>query len=125
MSGHVSALALQLETSSADCRERSLCSLTPGIKSKYCVDCELSVIVKARRKSTAGRRGDDDYAPVTLPSSAKIRKLLEILEQIDRDSEGTDKTIVFSQFTSFLDIIQKFLDKDGFKYIRCKSTWSS
>lgn len=91
--------------------------LEPGVKSQYCPDCELQVVIKARRKSVA--KDDDDLSP--LSSSAKIRKLLEVLEKIDNDSEGDDKTIVFSQFTKFLDIIEKFLRKAGRKFVRCES----
>lgn len=58
------------------------------------------------------------------PDSAKIRKILELLEQIDaredEDGEPTgEKTIVFSQFTSMLDIIQIFLRAKGIEYVRC------
>ncbi|KAG9022469.1 hypothetical protein FRB95_014735 [Tulasnella sp. JGI-2019a] len=91
--------------------------LEPGVKSKYCPDCELKVLVKARRKSTADFEVEDD-TPAKLPSSTKIRKLLELLKRIDAESESKDKTIVFSQFTGFLDIIQKFLKIEGFKFIR-------
>ncbi|KAG9037362.1 hypothetical protein FS837_001449 [Tulasnella sp. UAMH 9824] len=89
--------------------------LEPGVKSKYCPDCEVQVIVKARRKSLPSG-GDLDVQ--TLPSSAKTRKLVEILEKIEEESEGQDKTIVFSQFTSFLDIVEKFLRKAGIKFVR-------
>lgn len=64
----------------------------------------------------------DDLDLQTLPSSAKTRKLIELLEKIESDSEGEDKTIVFSQFTSFLDIVEKFLRKAGKKFVRCKCT---
>ncbi|KIO30136.1 hypothetical protein M407DRAFT_20805 [Tulasnella calospora MUT 4182] len=89
--------------------------LEPGVKSKYCPDCEVQVVLKARRKSLPS---GDDLEVQTLPSSAKTRKLVEILEKIEEDSEGQDKTIVFSQFTSFLDIVEKFLRKAGLKFVR-------
>ncbi|KAG8961732.1 hypothetical protein FRC00_011446 [Tulasnella sp. 408] len=89
--------------------------LEPGVKSKYCPDCEVQVVVKARRKSLPS---GDDLELQTLPSSAKTRKLVEILEKIEEESEGQDKTIVFSQFTSFLDIVEKFLRKAGIKFVR-------
>ncbi|KAG9000040.1 hypothetical protein FRB90_011885, partial [Tulasnella sp. 427] len=89
--------------------------LEPGVKSKYCSDCEVKIVAKARRKSLPS---DGDLGVQTLPSSAKTRKLVEILQKIESDSEGEDKTIVFSQFTSFLDIVEKFLRKDGVKFVR-------
>lgn len=47
-------------------------------------------------------------------ASAKIRELSKILEAEARQH----KFIVFSQFTSMLDIIEPFLEKDDFNYVR-------
>jgi SNF2 family DNA or RNA helicase len=53
------------------------------------------------------------------PDSAKIRKILELLRKVDeRDDE--EKTIIFSQFTSMLDLIQPFLTADGIRHVRCE-----
>ena len=54
------------------------------------------------------------------PSSAKIRKTLKLLDEIEERGEG-EKTIIFSQFTSMLDIIEPFLKAKGIKYVRCRS----
>ncbi|KZS88385.1 hypothetical protein SISNIDRAFT_418266 [Sistotremastrum niveocremeum HHB9708] len=84
--------------------------------SKYCTDCDLQVVIKARRKSLPGP-GSSSLPP----TSAKIRKMLELLEDIRERSEEEDvpeKTIIFSQFTSYLDLIQPFLKDAGFKYVR-------
>jgi SNF2 family DNA or RNA helicase len=54
------------------------------------------------------------------PSSAKIRKILQLLKEIDERSEGEEKTIIFSQFTSMLDLIEPFLNEKGIKYVRCE-----
>jgi SNF2 family DNA or RNA helicase len=59
------------------------------------------------------------------PDSAKIRKLLELLGEINsrKDGEGEptgEKTIVFSQFTTMLDIIQLFLKDAGISFVRCE-----
>ncbi|KAG9022470.1 hypothetical protein FRB95_014736 [Tulasnella sp. JGI-2019a] len=101
------------ETKCEICRD----VFSPGVKSKHCPDCELNIIVKARHKSTANIEAKDD-TQTKLPSSTKIRKLSELLKEIGAGSEGKDKAIIFSQFTSFLDIIQKFLEMEGFKLIR-------
>jgi SNF2 family DNA or RNA helicase len=53
-----------------------------------------------------------------LGSSAKIRQLLQILEPI---RERGERTIVFSQFTSFLDLLGPFLKSNGISFVRCKS----
>ncbi|TFY77491.1 hypothetical protein EWM64_g6519 [Hericium alpestre] len=49
--------------------------------------------------------------------SAKIRKILELLQAIETRGEG-EKTIVFSQFTSMLDLIEQFLAYEGVKFVR-------
>lgn len=64
------------------------------------------------------------------PDSAKIREILRLLREIDDrrsadedDEEGEDageKTIIFSQFTSMLDLIQPFLREEGIKHVRCE-----
>lgn len=52
-------------------------------------------------------------------SSTKIQKLLDILKET-RDQNPGEKTIVFSQFTSMLDLVEKPLRADGIKFCRCK-----
>jgi SNF2 family DNA or RNA helicase len=65
----------------------------------HCNDC-IELARKVRRKSQALNK--DSNLP---PDSAKIRKLLELLKLRTQRSTGA-KTIVFSQFTSMLDLIQ-------------------
>ncbi len=45
---------------------------------------------------------------------------MELLGQIEERSAGEEKTIIFSQFTSMLDIIQPFLRDAGIKFVRCE-----
>ena len=49
--------------------------------------------------------------------SAKIRQLLHLLGEIQTRGE---RTIVFSQFTSFLDLLGPFLKAKGITFVRCK-----
>lgn len=49
-----------------------------------------------------------------LMGSAKIREVIRIL---DKEAEQ-HKFIVFSQFTSMLDLVEPYLDREGFKYVR-------
>ena len=78
----------------------------------HCSDC-ATFADKALRKTLAGSESD------LPPDSAKIRKILELLAKIDeRDDE--EKTIIFSQFTSMLDLIQPFLTAHGIKHVRCE-----
>ncbi|OBZ82282.1 putative ATP-dependent helicase C23E6.02 [Choanephora cucurbitarum] len=51
-------------------------------------------------------------------SSAKIDKMIEILKETNATTNNQDKTIVFSQFTAFLDLIETPLKHEGFKYLR-------
>jgi SNF2 family DNA or RNA helicase len=94
----------------------SLRSLTSS-DSDHCPDC-TEIAAKAQRKSVAAPTARDPNLP---PDSAKIRKLLEILRDIDERSESTEKTIIFSQFTSMLDLIEPFLTAKGIKFARCMS----
>lgn len=54
------------------------------------------------------------------PSSAKIRKTMDLLREIQERDED-EKTIIFSQFTSMLDLIEPFLKAEDIRYVRCKS----
>lgn len=44
---------------------------------------------------------------------------MDILKTIDERSEGVEKTIIFSQFTTMLDLIEPFLDAHDIKHVRC------
>ncbi|KAJ3775263.1 SNF2 family N-terminal domain-containing protein [Lentinula raphanica] len=54
-------------------------------------------------------------------ASMKIKITLEILREI-RARPGSEKTIIFSQFTSMLDILQPFLEKQGIRFSRLDGT---
>lgn len=58
------------------------------------------------------------------PSSAKIRKTLELLKGVRERSKNVEKTIIFSQFTSFLDLLEPFVKHEKYNYVRCKWTAS-
>ncbi|WWD17666.1 hypothetical protein CI109_102107 [Kwoniella shandongensis] len=83
--------------------------LEPNSTSEHCAACdELSA--KVRRESE-----NDDGLP---PTSAKIRMLLKLISEVEERSGKKEKTIVFSQFTSFLDLIEPFLKKEKIAYVR-------
>lgn len=74
--------------------------------SAHCVDCApLALEVRQAEK--------------TQPSSAKIRMILKLLGEIDERS-SEEKTIIFSQFTKMLDLIEPFLKDKGIVYVRCE-----
>ncbi|KAI9280662.1 SNF2 family N-terminal domain-containing protein [Sporodiniella umbellata] len=53
-----------------------------------------------------------------LVSSAKIDKTMQILEDSARHSNNKDKTIVFSQFTTMLSLLESPLQRKGIAYLR-------
>ena len=66
-----------------------------------------------RRRGKKGHPGGAAAAPQIL-ASAKIRELLRIL----RAEVAEHKFIVFSEFTSMLDLVEPFLRKDGVRFVR-------
>ena len=57
---------------------------------------------------------DSEPSLATITTSAKIQELLKILHR----ESSTHKFIVFSQFTSMLDLIEPFLNQDGLVFTR-------
>ncbi|BEI81856.1 hypothetical protein CcaverHIS002_0210160 [Cutaneotrichosporon cavernicola] len=60
---------------------------------------------------------------VDLVSSTKLRALVRKLESM-RQEEPTFKALVFSQFTSFLDLIERTLTKEGVRWLRFDGSMS-
>ncbi|KAI6011715.1 SNF2 family N-terminal domain-containing protein, partial [Pisolithus microcarpus] len=56
--------------------------------------------------------------------SAKMRQLVELLLKIDADLAGQGKMIIFSHFTSMLDLVQQFLSAEGFILARYDGSMS-
>ena len=81
------------------------------LESQFCSECEV-LATKSKGKASIG----DSSLPL---ESAKIRMIMKLLREIRERPDG-QKTIIFSQFTSMLDIIQPFLRNEGIKYVRCK-----
>lgn len=68
-----------------------------------------------------GDQAKDDKLDLN-SSSTKLEALVNILNA----SKGTsNKTIIFSQWTRFLDIVQARLDREGYKYCRIDGTMSA
>ena len=65
-------------------------------------------------EDSATDESDSDYNTSDLVPSTKIRQLLQILEKETPDH----KVIVFSQFTSMLDLIEPFLKRADFAFTR-------
>lgn len=56
-------------------------------------------------------------------TSAKVDSTMKLLRDI-KAADPTEKTLVFSQFTSLLDILEVPMNKDGFDYTRLDGTMS-
>lgn len=82
-------------------------------KADNCKDCD-DLVNKASRESAVA--SDSDLPP----DSAKTRKIMELLDEIDERSKSQEKTIIFSQFTSMLSLIEPFLESRGTRFVRCK-----
>ncbi|KAH9847016.1 SNF2 family N-terminal domain-containing protein [Lenzites betulinus] len=78
-------------------------------KDDVCVDCED--VYKAAKKKLG------DPASNLPPHSSKTRKIMELLRAAEERGEG-EKTIIFSQFTSMLDLIEPFLKHERIKFVR-------
>ncbi|KAI9803603.1 MAG: hypothetical protein M1825_001946 [Sarcosagium campestre] len=65
-------------------------------------------------ESEDGIGQDDGYTAAAMLNSTKIRHLIKILNQ----ESHQHKFIVFSQFTSMLDLIEPFLTREGLIYTR-------
>ncbi|KAK4685546.1 DNA repair protein RAD5, partial [Tremellales sp. Uapishka_1] len=60
---------------------------------------------------------------VDLASSTKLRALVRKLEEMRKEDPG-HKVLVFSQFTSFLDLIERTLTKEGVRWLRFDGSMS-
>lgn len=69
---------------------------------------------KKNREAEKQKMEEDDEKP---PPSAKVLRAVELLEEIKKESPG-EKTIIFSQFVTFMNLIGEELDKAGFEYLR-------
>lgn len=59
-----------------------------------------------------------------MASSSKLECMMEILAATRLSGKG-EKTIIFSQWTRFLDIVQARLDREGYKYCRLDGTMAA
>ncbi|GJJ11146.1 hypothetical protein Clacol_005377 [Clathrus columnatus] len=84
-------------------------------ETKRCHDCNKTLTLQNQKM-----KNQTGGLP---PTSAKIRKILELLEEISH-RDGREKTIIFSQFTSMLDLLEPFLNDVGFRYVRYDGSMS-
>ncbi|USP79733.1 Putative SWI/SNF-related matrix-associated actin-dependent regulator of chromatin subfamily A member 3-like 1 [Curvularia clavata] len=89
---------------------------------------ETTTVKPAKKKSTAPsapltQEQIADKASLEKNTSTKVEALFDILKASAQDP--TNKTIIFSQWTSFLDILEPHLAAHGFKYVRIDGSMST
>ncbi|PSN71662.1 hypothetical protein BS50DRAFT_569313 [Corynespora cassiicola Philippines] len=77
----------------------------------------LAQLKKDSLKSKAAKKKYLSRLSKKFEPSAKIERTVELLTEI-RDNDPTEKTLIFSQFTSLLDLLEIPLRKKKFKYQR-------
>ncbi|KAF1360134.1 hypothetical protein EJ07DRAFT_177456 [Lizonia empirigonia] len=86
----------------------------------FCTPC-LERVVELQGRTQP--ESDADKASLSKNTSSKVEHLLQILAASSKDK--TNKTIIFSQWTSFLDLIQVHLASAGYKYTRIDGSMSA
>lgn len=79
---------------------------------------ELKEDMLVTPKNDCGDQSADDDLHLT-QSSSKLETMMQIL---NASRYSGNKTVIFSQWTRFLDIVQSRLDREGFKYCRIDGT---
>jgi len=77
-------------------------------------------MLQAARKAAVQAVTQKAILNTGIPPSAKIFETLRILDEVDAESDGQDKTIIFSQWTSMLDIIEPYLLAKNIGFTRCE-----
>jgi SNF2 family DNA or RNA helicase len=77
----------------------------------------LAQLKKESLRSKAAKRKYLRRLEKTWKPSAKIMKTVELLKEI-RDNDSTEKTLIFSQFTSLLDLLEVPLQQERLRYQR-------
>lgn len=117
-------------TSNAQDDDEELAALLSGlsVKARHCERCKVPLDSSqngtdspsvcpgcAAQRDREIRSGSTWDTPGTM--STKLRMIVDLLHIFEKESRG-DKTIIFSQFTSFLDVIEPVLHTHGFDYVR-------
>ncbi|KAH7100850.1 P-loop containing nucleoside triphosphate hydrolase protein [Auriculariales sp. MPI-PUGE-AT-0066] len=85
----------------------TVCNAREVALGRICTTCQ-GFLDQAHRQASKNTRNAGQSSIIT-PPSTKMYKVLELLEEIQRESSGRDKTIVFSQWTSMLDVLEQRL----------------
>ncbi|KAL2918126.1 hypothetical protein HK105_202053 [Polyrhizophydium stewartii] len=110
----------------------------PACGHLFCKECVISYIGNAdgnARVSGKGKEprlevgGDDELEAMQAKTmqwitSAKVERALQLLEE-SRNNHPGEKTIVFSQFTKLLDLLESPLQQRNFKFVRYNGSMSA
>ncbi|KIW20513.1 hypothetical protein PV08_01088 [Exophiala spinifera] len=103
-----------------DCIERVITT------QQKCPMCRAPLAEKEKLVEPAAGIGEGDECDMDIDpdtSSSKIEALIKLLKAADAESDG--KTVVFSQWTSFLDIVQVQLLREGMNFTRLDGKMNS
>ncbi|KAG8937480.1 hypothetical protein FRC00_005086 [Tulasnella sp. 408] len=89
-----------------------ICLMDIETEGCWCKYCENEIVPKAKPLQPP------KFNPDERPSAAKINKMLDLIRETLERSQGTDKIIIYSQFTSYLNILQKYIEKAGWEFDR-------
>jgi SWI/SNF-related matrix-associated actin-dependent regulator of chromatin subfamily A3 len=132
--------ALQLHVEAQDdcpiCMDTMTDPIITACTHCFCFPC-IEKVIEMQKKCPCCRAELESTAKLVKPpvekgldldvdieeSSSKVEALLTILRASRQ--KGDTKTVIFSQWTKFLDVAQKQLDKEGFKYCRIDGTMNT
>nr|OQO26347.1 hypothetical protein B0A51_06434 [Rachicladosporium sp. CCFEE 5018] len=90
-----------------------------------CPMCRAVLEDESSLVSPANECGDDVHKDDNMDLNASSSKLESMMSILGATKEKKEKTIIFSQWTRFLDIVEARLDRDGYRYCRIDGTMSA
>ncbi len=102
------------------CIERGEEAACPTCRTGPVAASDLIEAIRTRPPTSSDDRGGMIYVRNNLLTSTKVSALISHLNQLR--AEGSFKGVIFSQFTSFLDVIQPVLARYHFRFLRLDGT---
>ena len=86
-----------------------------------CPECSHTLTIKV---TASPKTGTKKFNFRDTKSFLKSTKLIALVEQLKALEETGDKSIVFSQFTSFLDLVEVVLKQENIEFVRLDGSMS-
>lgn len=86
-----------------------------------CPECSHSLTVKLTASPKTGTKKFNFRDTKSFTRSTKLSALVDQLKEIEKTQ---DKSIVFSQFTSFLDLVEVALKQENIQFVRLDGSMS-